>query len=122
MIMGNAGKNFRYIFLCGDLPGPSPEFDLRFSGLVVDRFNFRPACSHPKAGSERFEHRLLHGEPGGEMGRGKFSPEAVGLLCRGKDPVQKAVPPPFRHLMDPGNFNQVNPNSDDGHLQSIRLL
>lgn len=91
----------------------------RLSGAKVLDLYIDPAYPTGPSGPQRFEYRLLDGESSGKI----LNPVPPRLfqLSRVIDPSQKSIPEPVDTLSDPGNVNQIDPDTEDHVYLWLRL-
>ena len=82
------------------------------AGLAGD-FNFEPGDAVADAGSKSLGGGFLGGEAGGEAFRGVALAQAIGLLQRRLDAVQKAVAKAADRPLNAHDFGDVNSRADE---------
>lgn len=111
--MRNRERDMSYAQAAGNIRCPTVETDRWAAARLPDYLNLQPAYAVADSGAEGLSAGFFRGKSGRQaLGRIALA-EAIGLLCRGVDPIQKALAKPPNRLLNPGDLNQVDAAADD---------
>src|SRR5579859_1122913 len=91
------------------------ELQARSATRLARHLNLQPGNAVTDARAKRLGCRLLGGKTGCEALGGIFLAQAIGLLARRENAVQKAVAKAGNRLLDARHFRQIDSGSNE-HL------
>jgi len=111
--MADRNEDFIAALLCEQLFDPATDRDAGPARRGVGRFDLLPRHAAAPTGAQRFEERLLDGEPAGQVQIRIAKLEAVGPLDRREDPCDESFSPACDRRLDSCALDNIGADSQN---------